>query len=123
MQKKIQDKDKAVKSLETEIISLKDEMDNRMIEKDALIKNIKDNNQRLGNELKDKITEVSRIKSPLGSPNMRSPNQSFIGETFRHEEELRLLADQVERRSDEIGKLKKERDARNKQYKDLEVEY
>lgn len=59
-------------------------MDSRLVEKDATIRGLRDTNQRLNAELKDKITEVSRIKSPLISPNMRSPNQSFIAETFRH---------------------------------------
>ena len=68
-------------------------MDSRIVEKDALIKSLKENNNRLTNEIKQKITEVSRIKSPLASPNMRSPNQSFagLGENFRNEEEIRLL--------------------------------
>jgi len=50
---------------------------------------------------------------------VRSPNQSFIIENVRHDDELRLLSEQVERKSDEINKLKKERDAKNKQFKDL----
>ncbi len=112
-----------MKLLESEIINIKEDFDNRVIEKDSTIKGLREANQRLNIELKDKITEVSRIKSPMMSPNMRSPNQSFIADNFRHEEELKLLTDQVERRADEIGKLKKERDSRNKQYKDLEMEY
>lgn len=40
---------------------------------------------------------------------MRSPNQSFAVENIRYEEELKLLTDQLERRNDEVAKLKKER--------------
>ena len=46
-----------------------------------------------------------------------------MADSYRHDEELRVLAEQLERRNDEIAKLKKERDSRNKLYKDLEAEY
>jgi hypothetical protein len=40
---------------------------------------------------------------------MRSPNQSFVVENIRYEEEFKLQADQLERRNDELSKLKKEK--------------
>jgi chromosome segregation ATPase len=102
---------------------LKEDLELRLVEKDAVIKGLREAAQRISTELRDKTSEISRIKSPSMTPHLRSPSQSFVAENMRHEEELRLLTDQLERKIDEIGKLKKERDARNKQYKDLEIEY
>jgi hypothetical protein len=89
-------------------------------EKDTLIKNLREANQRMGVELKDKNSMISRINSPQMTPhNMRSPNQSFVGDYFRHDEEVRMMTEQLERRNEENGKLKKEREVRSKQFKDL----
>jgi hypothetical protein len=93
----------------------------RIVEKDTIIKGLRDTTQRVACELRDKNSEISRIKSPVITPHLRSPSQSYVGfgENIRYDEEIRLIADQLERKSDEIVKLKKERDSRNKQYKDL----
>ena len=94
-----------------------------MGEKDSIIKNLRDANQRITFDLKDKNTIISRINSPSLTPHLRSPSQSFIGENFRHDEEVRMVTEQIERKTDEIARLKKERESRNKQYKDIEMEY
>ena len=43
------------------------------------------------------------------TPHLRSPSQSYVGEGFRHDEEVRMLSDQVERKVEEINRLKKEK--------------
>jgi chromosome segregation ATPase len=93
------------------------------VERDLLIKGLKEAAGRLEGEIRERNSELSRIRSPNLTPMMRSPNQSFVVENIRYEEELKLLADQLDRRNEEVGKLKKEREQRLKQYRDLEIEY
>jgi|LakMenEpi03Aug12_release.lakeMendotaPanAssembly.Ray.scaffolds.fasta_scaffold4302296_1 hypothetical protein len=65
---------------------IKEEIEVRLIEKDTIIKGLKETTQRITNELKDKNSEISRIKSPTITSHLHSPNQSFVAETFRHDE-------------------------------------
>jgi len=65
---------------------IKEEIELRLVEKDNIIKGLKDTTQRMTNELKDKNSEISRIKSPTITSHFHSPNQSFVAETFRHDE-------------------------------------
>lgn len=115
-QRRAQEKDNTVKAVQAEISKIKEEVETRLLEKDMLIKGLRESATRLENEIKERNTELSRVRSP----NMRSPSQSFVMENGRYEEEIRHVTEQLERKNDEIGKLKKERDARSKQYKDLE---
>lgn len=44
----------------------------------------------MANELRDKAAILSKINSPAFTPGVRSPNQSFMMENFRHDEELKV---------------------------------
>ena len=82
-----------------------------MGEKDSLIKNLRDTNSRMGGELRDKITIISKLNSPQITPHYRSPSQSYVQAlgANRHDEEVRMLSDQLERKVDEVARVKKER--------------
>ena len=66
-----------------------------MGERDLTIKTLRENNQRMTNELRDKATIISKINSPAFTPGVRSPNQSFMIENFKHDEELRVQIEQL----------------------------
>lgn len=94
-QRKMQEKDSTVRAFETEMGRLKEETEGRLVERDMLIKNLKEAGSRLENELRERNSEISRIRSPNLTPMMRSPNQSFVVENIRYEEELKLMSDQL----------------------------
>lgn len=54
MQRKIQEKDNSVRAMEAEIGRLKEEIELRLVEKDAIIKGLRDTTQRISTELRDK---------------------------------------------------------------------
>ena len=88
MMKKVQGKEGAIKILESEIDSLKEQIESKAVEKDSIIKNLREANNRMGGELRDKITIISRLNSPQMTPHYRSPSQSYVqglGDN-RHEE-------------------------------------
>lgn len=72
--RKAQEKDNAVKTWQAEISIIKEEIETRLLEKDIIIKNLKDASSRMENEIKDRNVELSRVRSP----NMRSPHQSYV---------------------------------------------
>ena len=60
-----------------------------------MINNLKDIMVRMESELRERVNEMSRVRSP---PNL-TLNNSFAGESLRHDEDVRLVNEQLDRKN------------------------